>query len=345
MNVFDRVDDMWLDALSLLTSLDEPYQSRAGWCVETLGYQGTLVSPDYNFVLNPRRKLDPVYAAAEFIWYLSGERDITRIVAYAKRYGDFAEGSTAWGAYGWRWHNDPAFVAENQDGPEDQLLAVIRLLREKPETRQAVMTMWNAGDLPHAIEGGHKDMPCTLSLQFLLREDKVHLVTTMRSQDVWLGFPYDVFCFTCLQRLVAAACGKAIGTYVHQIGTLHLYQDNFRAAVEAMSPRHATNARVRGRFKGHAASNSRSTPYEHGGWTIPVVPVDVAAGINSAVQFETAFRENGSQVEDVIEFIDEAFARRNMLRDLVLLCASKWTPLHAELLSSPLMKEALLAAR
>ena len=167
MDKFTHVDDMWLDVLGSLATKDEPFESRVGWCVEQIGYQAVLTQPDHNFILNARRGVDPAYAAAEFLWYLSGESSVERIAAYAKKYKQFAEGQIVWGAYGNRWHNDPSFVAESQGGSEDQLLTLISLLKQKAETRQAIMTMWNAGDLPHAVIGDHKDIPCTLCLQFL----------------------------------------------------------------------------------------------------------------------------------------------------------------------------------
>ena len=49
----------------------------------------------------------------------------------------------------------------------------------------------------------HKDIPCTVSLQFLIRENKLHLFVNMRSNDVFLGLPHDIFCFTMIQEIIA----------------------------------------------------------------------------------------------------------------------------------------------
>ena len=48
----------------------------------------------------------------------------------------------------------------------------------------------------------------------------------MRSNDVWMGFPYDVFQFTCMQILMSMELGVEIGTYTHIAGSLHLYERN-----------------------------------------------------------------------------------------------------------------------
>ena len=54
--------------------------------------------------------------------------------------------------------------------------------------------------------------------------------TTMRSQDLWLGFPYDVFTFTVLHELMAGWVGAELGEYRHTVDSLHLYSTNWDAA-------------------------------------------------------------------------------------------------------------------
>ena len=71
-----------------------------------------------------------------------------------------------------------------------------------------------------------KDLPCTISLQYLIREGALHCIVYMRSNDLWLGFPYDVFCFTAFQTKLAMELGVKLGTYTHIAGSLHLYERN-----------------------------------------------------------------------------------------------------------------------
>jgi thymidylate synthase len=206
--------------------------SRAGNTKEILGFQVELTNPLNNILLGfPERKFSLSYACAEFLWYLSGANKIDMIKAYAPSYENFAENGVAYGAYGYRWKSNPGFVAEdtvffNPNG-RSQLEAIIQLLKEKPNTRQAIMTMWDSGDLIHAIIGDHKDLPCTLSLKFYVRNKKLYCIADMRSNDAWLGLPYDIFCFTTLQRLIAEELGLHLGTYIHQAGSEHIYERNF----------------------------------------------------------------------------------------------------------------------
>jgi thymidylate synthase len=46
----------------------------------------------------------------------------------------------------------------------------------------------------------------------------------MRSNDVFLGLPYDVFNFTMLQELMAVELGIELGSYIHFAASLHLYE-------------------------------------------------------------------------------------------------------------------------
>jgi len=123
---------------------------------------------------DPVRRLGYRFMCAEAAWILSGDNRLETIAPYSKeiaRYSD--DGSHFFGAYG------PRYLAQRQ--------YVIDKLKQDPETRQAIINVWQENP-PDT-----KDVPCTLSWQFLLRDDKLNLVATMRSSDVWLGWPYDIF--------------------------------------------------------------------------------------------------------------------------------------------------------
>lgn len=79
---------------------------------------------------------------------------------------------------------------------------------------------------------GHRDVPCTLSYRFFLREGQLHMHTTMRSQDLWLGFPYDIFTPTLIQELLAGWLGVSVGEYHHHVDSLHLYDEHLAGADE-----------------------------------------------------------------------------------------------------------------
>lgn len=121
---------------------------------------------------------------------------------------------------------DPTNPAYGAYGPRlaRQLPALVELLRADPTTRRAVLTIWETRDLTHT-----GDRPCTLTLQFLVRNSALELHVNMRSQDAWLGLTYDAFMFTQVQHTVAALLGVAAGQYVHHVGSLHVYESDLDA--------------------------------------------------------------------------------------------------------------------
>jgi thymidylate synthase len=153
----------------------------------------------------------PFSSLGEFLWYLSRDNRLDFVRYYISVYDDETEdGETIYGGYGRR-----IFRQRGQD----QLHNVITLLRTNPTSRRAVIQLFNAED----IERRHKEIPCTCTLQFLVRRDRLHMLTTMRSNDAYLGLPHDIFCFTMVQEVVARTLGVGLGPYKHFVGSLHLY--------------------------------------------------------------------------------------------------------------------------
>lgn len=191
-------------------------------------------------IQNPRARLSvaesrarPLSCLGELLWYLSGSNALTFISYYISKYDEESEdGYTLTGAYG------PRLL--NYRGEHNQLSDIIALLKERPTTRRAVIQLYDASD------ARRRDVPCTCTLQFLVRDDALQLIVNMRSNDAWKGLPHDAFCFTMLQEIVARSLGCELGAYIHFVGSLHLYSDQLDAvkgylnegvqSVQAMPP-------------------------------------------------------------------------------------------------------------
>lgn len=172
------------------------------------------------WLCNQRRNASPEYGVGELFWYFSEDNALDQIQAYAPSYDRFADNGRVHGGYGKR------LAGQIQD--------VVCALNDQPNSRQAIIRIWEREDLKHAIARDKKDLPCTLTLQFLLRHGHLECHVNMRSNDVWLGTPYDVFCFTTIQKVIAASLGVRVGKYVHSVGSFHLYCRNMQAAEEAV---------------------------------------------------------------------------------------------------------------
>lgn len=175
---------------------------------------------------NPRARLSRtegrrrvVSAVAELAWYLRGANDADSIAFYISDYAREAEDDgTIYGAYG------PRIFGE---GVSAQFQTVLALLRTNPDTRRAVLQIFDRSDLSAPRR---KDVPCTTSVQFLLRSDRLHAVVSMRSNDAYKGLPHDVFAFTMLQEVAARELGVEVGKYCHSVGSLHIYEDAMEEA-------------------------------------------------------------------------------------------------------------------
>jgi thymidylate synthase len=155
----------------------------------------------------------------ELLWYFSGTNDLNFIKYYIPEYCKFSDdGETVYGGYGPRLFN--------MHGEYNQINQVINILTDKPHSRRAVIQLFDAKDL----EKHYKDIPCTCTLQFVIRDELLHLFVSMRSNDAYLGLPHDIFCFTMLQEIIARTLNKEVGQYSHAVGSLHLYEKHKESA-------------------------------------------------------------------------------------------------------------------
>lgn len=209
----DNITDAWETWYKLLSEMDKTDDSRDGEvCGEIINAITIITDPTKNILKSNIRNMPMRYAVGELLWYLSGNNKLDAIKRYSKAWESLSDdGETINSAYGYRIFEQFGF---------DQWEYVKDLLKKDPNTRQAVIHIKDASNKPT------KDTPCTVSLQFLLRNGQLNLTTYMRSNDIWLGFPYDVFSFTCMQIIMAFELGVEIGEYTHIAGSLHLYTRN-----------------------------------------------------------------------------------------------------------------------
>jgi thymidylate synthase len=210
------LDDLMRDVLESLQSSGEPTYPSQGPCKELRGVMLELTNPRARISRTETRG-KPFSCLGELCWYLAGNNELDFIRYYIPKYEDSADGDVVKGGYGPRLSRWKEI---------DQLDNVIETLRTKRDSRQAVVQLFDASDLAE----GHKSVPCTCTLQFLLRSARLHMVTSMRSNDAYLGLPHDIFCFTMLQEIIARTLSVEVGVYKHAVGSLHLYDRDIEGA-------------------------------------------------------------------------------------------------------------------
>lgn len=177
-----------------------------------------LSNPRDRLINSVVRKMSMRYMTGEMCFYLRGSTKLDDIAYYGPFWRKVSDdGETVNSAYGYRL----------LDG--GQLGYALRCLRSDPSTRKAVMPIYTSTDAKDS-----KDNPCTMFLQLMMRKGALDCYTFMRSNDVWLGLPYDAAFFTLLQEIAFVELRQdypslRLGTYYHRATSLHCYEEHVDA--------------------------------------------------------------------------------------------------------------------
>ena len=160
---------------------------------------------------------------AEQCWFISGEKGLNFLRKFTKIWDVFAEDDgTLSSAYGWRWRHHFG---------RDQLGKAIELLEKDPSSRHGVVITWDPGDDGY---GGtpKKNVPCPFAYTLNIIGGRLHMHNIIRSNDMVLGCPFDVFGFALLQCMIAQRLGVKPGVYTHSISNAHIYDNHYEGAKE-----------------------------------------------------------------------------------------------------------------
>jgi thymidylate synthase len=175
----------------------------------------TYTHPRHRVVFSPVRNANPFFHLIDAIWLLSGSNRVELPCAFLPSLAQYSDnGLTFHGAYGHRLRHLFGF---------DQIEATVQLLRDKPDTRQAVMSIWHP---MHDLNVATKDVPCNDMLMFNLRNGQLDMTVCCRSNDaVWGAYGANVVQFSVLLEYMAALVGARMGQYVQMSNSLHFYED------------------------------------------------------------------------------------------------------------------------
>lgn len=207
----------------------------------------TYERPRERVLFNAARDASPFLHLYESLWMLAGRENVAPLAYYAKNFLNYSDdGVTLNGAYGRRWRH-----ADTSVEPRDQLEILIEHLRDKPESRRAVLQMWDVeNDLLNIDES--RDVCCNLSVMFSIRRedmrvypvhgdykgvgqggeeytDYLDMTVTNRSNDmIWGTLGANVVHFSFLQEYMAAHLGVEVGVYNQVSNNIHVYESNWK---------------------------------------------------------------------------------------------------------------------
>ena len=197
---------------------------------ELVSYKFELQNPRDRLLFDETRPLNIFQCIGHFLWITQGNFNLEAIEYYVPRAKDYSsDGIKVIGAYGPR-----LFGIQHLN----QMEHILRVLDEDPSKRRAVASVY----LPQFDQHGlpHEEIPCTLNLQYLIRQNQVQSVIYMRSQDALKVLPYDLFIFTMLQEYVQNRLKPKydqfeLGKYNHFSGSFHVYETDLDVAKKIVS--------------------------------------------------------------------------------------------------------------
>lgn len=198
---------------------------RIGGSIEVTNLSFELFKPMANVVVSEARNFKFDFAQKFFEWMMSGSTDISLLIPTNHNAKNFmAEGelpdtfSTAYG---------PRLIR--------QLSIVMDELRDRQNSRRAIMHILEEGDNCLLNIKTKIEFPCADSVQIMIRDEALHMYVNMRSNNMVTTICYDVYNFTNLQwhilmQLEDVYPNLQMGSYHHRITSAHILDTEIKLA-------------------------------------------------------------------------------------------------------------------
>jgi len=217
------MESQYLDLMRHVLEHGHRKHDRTG--VGTLSVFGWQMRFDLRerFPLLTTKKLHLKSIIYELLWFLRGdtnvrwlqERGVTIWDEWADENGELGP------VYGHQWRHWPG-----RDSKEiDQIAAVVRSLRENPDSRRHIVTAWNPADVDRMALP-----PCHALFQFYVANGELSCQLYQRSADIFLGVPFNIASYSLLTLMMAQVCGLKPGEFIHCLGDAHLYLNHIEQA-------------------------------------------------------------------------------------------------------------------
>lgn len=188
------------------------------------------------FPLLTTKKLHIRSILHELLWFLQGDTNIkylqeNGVTIWDEWATEEGELGPVYGAQWRRWKGD--------DGQEyDQVASLVESLKKNPNSRRHIINGWNVACLPdeskapdvNAAEGRMALPPCHVLYQFYVCNGKLSSSLYIRSNDLFLGNPYNTASLAFLTHMLAQQCDLEVGELVISIGDCHLYSNHLEQA-------------------------------------------------------------------------------------------------------------------
>ena len=213
----------YLDLLDHVLQTGVRKEDRTGTgTLSVFGYQMRF-NLEEGFPLLTTKKLHLRSIVYELLWFLRGDTNTKFLTDNGVSIWN--EWATIEGElghiYGFQWRSWPGYRGESVD----QITAVIRSIKENPNSRRHIVSAWNVADL-----GNMNLPPCHILFQFYVADGKLSCQLYQRSDDIFLGVPFNIASYSLLLMMVARETGLQPFEFVHTLGDAHLYLNHVEQA-------------------------------------------------------------------------------------------------------------------
>ena len=191
---------------------------------KVLGQATFIIHPnDPRLCFLKGRNLNYKFAFVESAWVLEGRNDLNTLLKYISNYDLYSDDAkTLNGAYGYRLRHY---------FNEDQIENAVIHLKNNPESRRVVLQIYAPNDLTK----DSKDIPCNTTIYLKIENNALNITVVNRSNDLFLGIPYNIFIFGVLQKYIANRLSLNIGIQTQITDNLHIYEKDFKKVSEIIN--------------------------------------------------------------------------------------------------------------
>lgn len=243
----------YLNQLKTILETGDERPDRTG--VGTIGIFGTQMRFDLTegFPAITTKKLAWKAVVSELLWFIEGSGDEFRLkeILHGERYTDkktiWTDNAQAdywvnkrlqrhpgdlgrvYGMQWRRWRKPLVRINKVVLQNHDQLLELIKGIKEDPYSRRHIITAWNPGELDLMALP-----PCHMMAQFYVNNGKLSCQMYQRSADMFLGVPFNIASYALFTHMLAQVCNLEVGDLIITIGDAHIYKNHIEQVKEQL---------------------------------------------------------------------------------------------------------------
>jgi thymidylate synthase len=140
--------------------------------------------------------------------------------------------------YGNRIRKFPSKITKDDEGEAliDQLEEISLNLAKDPESKRCWISLWDV-----SVDKNSLNPPCLTSVWFRIADNKLNLVSTFRSNDVYSAYPANVYALKKMQSLLISLIKKKgyrqkleSGEIIVSLHSAHIYSHSLQVADEVI---------------------------------------------------------------------------------------------------------------